>query len=154
MDVFQFKSVTKFSCRHVSQTLKCADTEPENFNLTGLQGETITLDARNRHSRTRGPGTRAARVLRAMTTIQAINANATSVTHSYIAMSCTWSPCTPKGKGIIYSRQHYLSDFFDPQSSQSTVSFAKPGLHTQSERILRLFALHLTLGLAVFHEKS
>ena len=79
--VFQFKSVTKFLCRHVSQTLKCADTEHEKISTGQVcKGRLYTLDPRNRHSRTRGPGTRAPRVLRAMTTIQAISANAMSLT--------------------------------------------------------------------------
>ena len=94
--------------------------------------------------RTRGPGTQGPRFLRAVldcsssnTTMQAISANATCLTHNYVLYVVAMHT-----EGVIYSRQRY--------SLTSLIlrvvycQFCKARLahrhDTQSERVWRLFA--------------
>ena len=106
-----------------------------------------TRDRGPKDPRTRGPGTQGPRFLRAVldcsssnTTMQAISANATCLTHNYVLYVVAMHT-----EGVIYSRQRY--------SLTSLIlrvvycQFCKARLahrhDTQSERVWRLFAFDL-----------
>ena len=106
-----------------------------------------TRDPRTGDPRTRGPGTQGPGFLRAVldcsssnTTMQAISANATCLTHNYVLYVVAMHT-----EGVIYSRQRY--------SLTSLIlrvvycQFCKARLahrhDTQSERVWRLFAFDL-----------